>query len=162
MKKKGLAFVLILAVCVCVFSHEEMKIATGLGTEWNGNSPEMIAVGFAFNFDYSLPVSPAPFAIEFMVTSSNNYTGTRAVEFAALFRWYFDEKSHNGLFLQAEAGINLIFDNSGKSVPFPVLAGLRIGYRKLHDKSYYIEPYAGIGYSFFFKRRNNSWEAFLI
>jgi len=148
MKKMILAFVLLLAVCVCALAQEEKKIAVGLSMEWNGNSREMLAVGFAFNFDYNLPVSPAPLAIGFAVTSSNNYTGTRVVEFAALFRWYFEEKAHNGLFLQAEAGASLIFDNSGKNVPLPVMGGLRIGYRKLHDKSFYIEPYAGIGYSF--------------
>jgi len=151
MKKMVLAFVLLLSVFVCVFAQEEKKMAAGLGTEWNGNSRDLIAVGLAFNFDYNLPISAAPLAMGFMVTGSDNFTGTRAVEFAAFFRWYFEEKAHNGLFLQAEAGASLIFDNSGNNIPLPVLAGLRIGYRKLQDQSYYIEPYASIGYSFFLR-----------
>jgi len=145
-KKMVLTFVLFIALCVCAFAQKENKTAAGFGMEWNGNSPDFIAAGFAFNFDYNLPVSAVPLAVGFALTSSSNYRGTRAVEFASLFRWYFEGKAHNGLFLQAEAGFSLF--PGGKNPPLPVLAGLRIGYRKSADKSFYVEPYAALGYSY--------------
>jgi len=114
----GLAFVLILAVCLRAFAQEEKKMAADLGMEWNGNSRNTVVAGLAFSLDYNLPVSAVPLAIGFAVTSSNNFgLSEKVVEFAALFRWYFEEKTHTGFFLQTEAGYSLIFDNSGKNLP---------------------------------------------
>jgi len=148
MKKMVLTFVLTLAVCLCVFAQEIKKIAAGLGAEVNVNSRELFAGGIAFNFDYNLPVSAAPLAVGFSVTGSYNFKDTAVAEFAALFRWYFQNKGHNGWFAQAEAGYSLISVDRGRNLPFPVLAGVRTGYRLPLGSSFYVEPYARFGYSF--------------
>jgi len=152
MKKGVSAVVLVAAVCLCVSAQEEKKIAAGIGAELNMNTRELFAGGLALSFDYNLPVSLAPLAVGFTVTCSNNFRGTTVAEFAALFRWYFQGKEHQDWFAQAETGYSLISERREKqNLPLPFLTGLRIGHRKLIGKSFYMEPYAGLGYSFFLR-----------
>jgi len=143
---------MILTVCLYAFTQDENKMAVSLGAELNMNTREMFAGGLVLSFDYNLPVSVAPFAAGLAVTSSFNFKNTAVVEFAALFRWYFLDKGHDGWFAQAEAGYSLISENRKQKLPLPlpVLAGLRIGNRLPLGSSFYAEPYARFGYSFFF------------
>ena len=142
---------MILAVCLYAFTQDENKMAVSLGAELNMNTREMFAGGFVLSFDYNLPVSVAPFAAGLAVTSSLNFKNTAVVEFAALLRWYFRNTGHDGWFAQADAGFCLISEKRKKKLPLPspVLAGIRTGYRLPLSSSFYMEPYARIGYSFF-------------
>jgi len=149
MKKAAFVSVLILAVCVNVFAQEEKKMAAGLGAELNMNSCEMFAGALALSFDYNLLISSSPSAVGFIVTGSYNLKDTRVMEFAAFFRWYFNEERHQGWFTQMEAGYSLISEEGDGHLPSPFLAGLRAGYRLPLGSSFFAEPYARFGYSFF-------------
>jgi len=150
MKKMFFVSILIIAACLCAFAQDEKNMAAGLGAENNMNARKMFAGGLVLSFDYNLPVSATPLAVGFAVSGSNNFNDTTVMEFAALFRWYFPGKEHQGWFAQAEAGYSLISEEGNNNLPLPVLAGLRTGYRLPLGSSFFVEPCARFGYSFFF------------
>jgi len=109
------------------------------------NARENFAGGAALAFDYALPFS---FAIGVSFTASNNFSGIAVMEPAALLRRYFSKNGNSGLFLQADAGAFLIFED-GKIIPL-FMGGLRGGFRLPLKSSFYIEPYGRAGYPFVF------------
>jgi hypothetical protein len=153
MKRIVLVSVLIFAVCFCAFAQDEKKISVGLGAEGNMNAREMFAGAYVLGFDYNLPTSRVPFAMGITTATSYNFNETIVTELAALLRWYIPGRGHRGLFVQTEAGYNMIFEDGyegDEKLPLPFVAGLRVGYRLRLGSSFFLEPYARGGYSFFF------------
>jgi hypothetical protein len=144
--KKTILFAAMVLLCVNLYAQEqEKKAAVGIGLEWNMNSRDNFAGGFALAFDYALPHS---LAIGLNAIGSSNFTGITVIEPAALFRWYFLGKRHNGFFVQADCGAYLIQEDGEFTAMF--LGGLRGGFRFPLQPRFYIEPYGRIGYPFAF------------
>ena len=102
---KKILFLCLLTCSAGFLSAEQSssKMAIAIGAEWNNNSPQKIAsaAGGVFSFDYNLGTA---FAIGVNFTASNDFNGVTSLEPAALFRWYFLSRRHEGLYAQAEAG----------------------------------------------------------
>ena len=152
MKRVLILPVLILLICFTAFAQDETKFAIGLGPEWNMNSRENFALGGALSFDYNLPVSVAPFAVGVTASVSSNFSDGVVMETMGHFRWYFLGKLHSnrfsGLFVQADLGALLIFEDSETTPLFS--GGLRAGFRLPLGKLFFIEPYGRVGYPFMF------------
>ena len=142
---KRLYLFLLCFILAASLSAQDKKTALGLGAEFNMNSREKFAAGAALSFDYALPLS---LAAGLNITASNNFKGFTVIEPAAAFRWYFLNRQHTGLFLQAEGGLFLSIDEEGAS-PMP-LGGLRAGVRLPAGMNFYIEPFGRVGYPFVF------------
>jgi hypothetical protein len=152
MRRMVLVSVLIFAVCVCAYAQDERKMSLGLGAEGNMNARELFAGAYVLGFDYNLPTPRVPFAMGITTATSYNFNETIVTELEALFRWYFPGRGHRGFFVQAEAGYNLIFEEGyegDEKLPFPFMAGLRLGTRLRLGSSFFLEPYVRGGYSFF-------------
>jgi len=150
MKRTMLFIVLMLGFSLSAFAqeeHSEDEFAIGLGFEWNMNSRKNFAMGAVLGYDYNIPAA-VPFAMGVTVTASNSFFGAAAIEPAAMFRWYFLEKGHTGLFAQVDLGAFLFFDQ-GDFTPY-FLGGLCGGFRLPLGSRFYVEPYGRIGYPFAF------------
>jgi len=152
MKKLLLSITILLLTLSFAFAEDESYIenesklmAISLGPEWNMNSRENFAAGAALGFDFNLGSS---FAVGFNLTASSNFSGIAVIEPAAMFRWYFLGKNHNGLFAQAEAGTFLIIEDS-EVIPM-FLGGLRAGFRLPLGSMFFVEPFGRVGYPFMF------------
>jgi hypothetical protein len=121
------------------------KAALGIGAEWNMNSRENFAGGAALSFDYNLPHS---LALGITVTASSNFYAITVIEPSALFRWYFLNSGHSGLFVQADLGCFMLLEESDFTLLFD--GGLRCGFRFPLGTAFYLEPYGRIGYPFAF------------
>jgi hypothetical protein len=121
------------------------KAALGIGAEWNMNSREDFAGGTALGFDCNLPYS---LALGITVTASSNFYGITVIEPSALFRWYFLNSGHSGLFVQADLGCFMLLEESDFTSLFD--GGLRAGFRLPFGTMFYFEPYGRIGYPFAF------------
>jgi len=124
------------------------KFAIGLGPEINMHSPEGYAGGLSLNFDYNLPFPSlrTSFGAGLSFTGSNNFDGITVLEPSALFRWYFLNSYHRGLFAQVNAGGNIILGESEYNAPIALVTDIRAGYRQPIAKNLYIEPYIRGGY----------------
>ena len=146
-------FILIfLAANIHVFAQDEgenaaksNKVSISLGAEFNMNSRENFAGGAILGFNVNLGSS---FAIGINATASSNFSGIFVVEPAALFRWYILSKEHSGLFVQADAGAYLVFEDDDIIPLF--MGGLRAGFRLPLGDMFFIEPYGRLGYPFMF------------
>ena len=148
--KKSLFILIFLAASFCIFAQEEstsksIKISLGLGPEFNMNSRENFAGGAVLNFGVNLGSS---FAIGINATASYNFAKIFVIEPAAFFRWYFLSREHNGLFVQADAGAYLVFEDDDIIPLF--MGGLRAGFRLPLGDMFFIEPYGRLGYPFMF------------
>ena len=137
--------ILILTFSQGAFAEDMYPVALGMGLEWNMDSRYNFAGGMVLGLDFNLGDS---FAVGFTVTGSYNFFEIVCLEPAALFRWYFLGKGYTGFFLQADAGVFLIFEE-GEVIPM-ILGGLRGGYRIPLGKLWYVEPYGRAGYPFAF------------
>ena len=144
-------FILCLLLCLTggLFAQEaeagRKKIAVGVGAEFNMNSRENFAAGLVLGFLFDLPSS---FAVGVNAVYSNNFSGIQVIEPSALFRWYILSENHTGLFLQADVGAYLIFED-GEIEPI-FMGGLRGGVRLPVGDKIFVEPYGRVGYPFVF------------
>ena len=144
--KKLLILSALFLICFTAFAQNDSKAAVGLGVEWNMNSEKNFGGSAVLAFDYNIGSS---FAVGLNVTAGTNFSGLFVLEPAAMFRWYFLSKQHNGLFVQADAGAYLVFEKD-EEYPVTFLGGLRGGIRLPLGKKFFVEPYGRVGYPFMF------------
>ena len=123
--------------------QEGKKAAFGLGAEWNMNSRSNFAGGMIFAFDCNINQH---IALGLNATASYDFAGIVVIEPAALFRWYCLQKL--GLYLQADLGAYLILEDNETKPMFS--GGLRLGWRFMFGKTFFLEPYARVGYPHMF------------
>ena len=151
MAKFYLPIIFFLVFNLCIYAQDETasggtsRASIGLGAEFNMNSRENFAGGAVLNFNFNIGSS---FAVGINATASSNFLGIFVIEPAALFRWYILSKSHTGLFLQADAGAYLVFEDNEITPLF--MGGLRAGFRLPLGEVFFIEPFGRMGYPFVF------------
>ena len=142
--KKICIFILFLICGLCAFGQEK-KAAIGLGAEWNMDAHRNFAGGAALDFNYRFRDD---YALGFTFTGSNNFRGFVSIEPTISFRWYYLVKNYPGFFGQMDAGFFIYFEDD-EVTTLPEL-GVRGGYRLPLGSSFFVEPYARMGYPFAF------------
>ena len=145
--KKVFFVVLFFSFTFCIFAQEkrENSFSIGLGPEWNMDSRHDFAIGAVLGLTYNLFDN---FAMGFDVSGSSNFGNIHTLEPYVFLRYYLQNKSYAGFFIQADAGVFLLFENEDFS-PEP-LFGFGGGYRHHFGSSFYLEPYGRLGYPYAF------------
>ena len=115
----------------------------GLGIEGNANTREGAALGGGLTL--GLDINDI-FAAGAKVSFSSNMDTVTTLEPVAFFRYYFLPLPLGILFLQAELGVSLFFEDGETYPAFD--AGLAVGWRFLVWEGIYLEPMFRGGYPF--------------
>ncbi|MDR1748826.1 MAG: hypothetical protein LBR47_07185 [Spirochaetaceae bacterium] len=144
MQKLIIPFLLIFSFSVV--AAQPPSVAFGLGLETNMNARNGYALGSMVKIDGEIGKQ---FALGVCLGLSRDLSRFVTIEPAAFFRWYMPvlRSSGGGLFLQGDAGMSIIKDNSEMRYSF--MGGGTVGLRyAFRSGSYYIEPYVKGGYPF--------------
>jgi len=123
--------------------YAQTGLFTGLGIEGNANTREGAALGGSLTV--GLDITDI-FAAGAKVTFSSNTDTVSTLEPAAFFRYYFLPLPLGALFLQAELGVSLFFEDAETYPAF--CAGLAVGWHFKVWEGLYLEPMFRGGYPF--------------
>ena len=145
--KKIFFVVLLFFLTFCIFAQEkrESPLSIGVGLEWNMDSRHNFAGGAVLGLAYNLPNN---FAVGLDISGSSNFRDTHVLEPDFFLRYYLMNRRYNGLFIQADVGAFLMFEEDGNTI-LPEF-GFRGGYRLNLGSSFYLEPYGRLGFPFAF------------
>ena len=143
MKRISIASLILCIVCaVAAPKLYADSMFFGLGAAANANTRQGVAAGGAFSFGIDVN---RHLAIGYKTAYSNDFDTMSVIERAALIRWYIPLQTR-GLFMQAELGSSVFFEN-GESYP-AFLSGAALGWRFSLGGNMFIEPTVRGGYPF--------------
>ena len=137
--KYVLVLCLLLGVAGSLFAADAY---IGFGVEANGNTLDGSAAGFGWSIGMDLN---RYFGLGMKTAISYDFDSLYNMEQSGLLRFYLP-LNKQGLFLQAEAGSSIFFEDNESHFYF--LGGVTAGWRFVIKESFYIEPYVRGGFPF--------------